>query len=65
MMKKLNIQKRVINIKAIHNSMVIKYSNIMKWMFYKQCLIYHNCQKKKRRRTPNPVTIKETKAHST
>lgn len=47
-MKKLNIQKRMINIKAAHNSMVIKYSNIMKWVFFKQCLIYHNCQKKKK-----------------
>ena len=57
-MKKLNIQKREINNKAIHNSMVIKYSNIMKWMFYKQCLIYHNCQKKEEE-NPKPSNHKK------
>ena len=65
MMKKLNTQKRVINIKAIHNSMVIKYSNIMKWIFFKLCLIHQNCQKKEEKNWSCPITIRETKAHST
>lgn len=47
----LKIQKRVIKTltEVMHNCMVIKYSNIMKWMFFKQYLIYHNCQKKRKK----------------